>query len=228
MVCLKLLFEDNNINGDFMKKKTSRALTVILTCAVCLSVYMILGVLVLSPSLFEAKGKPEPVEDTRLSGDISILLSCEELSHYAALYADFDNNYISVSLFNNREIAENYGFEYDRYIDYSREAEVNLIGWLEGIVIDEKICYNDYNCELLSQGERVFGVRAVELSLSDPELRAAVAYNAIRGVLMQASSERDFIFLLGLCESDISYSDFYRFFPALSKLSDNITISIVG
>ena len=194
---------------------------------ICFSVYLLLGFAVLTPTLYEAGGAAEPVADKRYRGDTAILLCSDELSHYAALYADFENESLSLTLFESREAAEKHGFSYDRYINYTRSAQIDVIGWLGGIVIDNEICYNNKDYGLL-KGERLFGVRATTLSLHDSELRAAVAYSVCRDILSRDLTENDFIFLLSLCESDISYADFYQRFPALSSLKNNITVSIVG
>ena len=138
---------------------------------ICFSVYLLLGFAVLTPTLYEAGGAAEPVADKRYRGDTAILLCSDELSHYAALYADFENESLSLTLFESREAAEKHGFSYDRYINYTRSAQIDVIGWLGGIVIDNEICYNNKDYGLL-KGERLFGVRATTLSLHDSELRA--------------------------------------------------------
>lgn len=215
-------------SGDFMRKKSYTALLVLFSGICSFIIYMLIGITVLSPIGKSADAEPEPVEDTRKIGDFSVLLSCDELSNYAALYADLDNDYISLFLFSDKEEAKKFGFSYNREIQYKKQNLIDLIGWIEGIVIDENICYNNDNYDLLPQGERIFGNRAIDVLEASDELRAGVAYSALRGVLLKARDETDFIFLLGLCESDISFADMYRHFPFLSPLADKINVCIVG
>lgn len=193
----------------------------------CLALYLALGFAVLFPALEKADGGAPAVPDTRYTGDFSVLLSSDELSHYALLHADFENERLTLTLFESRDAAKNHGFSIDRTVNYTRSAQIDLIGWLGGIVIDNVFCYNNEDYGLL-KGERIFGVRATNLSAHDSELRAAVAYGVCRELLSREMTEKDFVFLLSLCESDISYADFYRRFPALASLKNNITVSIVG
>ena len=191
----------------------------------CFLIYMLIGVLFLYP-YSPAKNAPEPVVDERKSGSFCILLSCEETDDYAAFSVDYDQEQISLTLFDSKEKALFSGFDYDRRINYTRQSKIDLIGWLGGIVIDENICYNDDNCKLILGEERIFGVRADELSAECDNMRAAIAYKTVEALLRLAPDEEDFPFLFSLCDSDVSYADYCRHLPFIIRLSNRISVSM--
>ena len=209
-----------------MKIKTKNRLLALFAFLSCFILYMLLGLFVLRSRLFPAKVAPEPVEDMRGSGSFCLLFSCDELEQYASVKFDYDNERVDIKLFSQKSEALFQKEEYDRKINYTSQGKIDLIGWLGGIVIEENICYNDNNCELISGGERIFGVRAEELSLGCDTCRALIAKKIFAAILSLPLKEDDFPFLFGLCESDISYADYCRQLPFLEKLNDKITVSM--
>lgn len=197
------------------------------SAAICLVIYLAIGFVIIGLPREEKKVDDNiSVVDTR-GEDFSVLLVCDELSHYAALYAEPAENRLSLTLFSDRSTAENFGFRYDRTVEYDKKTKINLIGRLGGIVIGENICYNDDNCEHENDKQRVFGAAAIELSCESSEKRAAIAHELLFSLLDSSLSGEDFSYFLSLMETDISYSDCYRNYGVLQRLKYSITVQTV-
>ena len=197
------------------------------SASLCLVIYLAIGFAIIGLPREEKKVDDNiSVVDTR-GEDFSVLLCCDELSHYAALYAEPAENRLSLTLFSDRSTAENFGFRYDRTVEYDKKTKINLIGRLGGIVIGENICYNDDNCEHENDKQRVFGAAAIELSCESPEKRAAIAHELLFSLLESSLSGEDFSYFLSLVETDISYSDCYRSYGVLQRLKYSITVQTI-
>ncbi len=199
----------------------------LLSTAVCLVIYLAVGFAIIGLPREERQVDDNiSVVDTR-GEDFSVLFACDELSHYAALYAEPAENRLTLTLFSDRATAESFGFSYDRTLKYDKKTKINLIGRLGGIVIGENICYNGSNCEHENDKQRMFGAAAIELSCESPEKRADVAHELLFSLLECDLSGEDFSYFLSLAETDISYSDCYRNYGVLQRLKYSITVQTV-
>lgn len=209
-----------------MKRKQKNIAKVAFVTAAAFMIYAFTAFLFLQDTVIESDNTVSGVPDTRKSGDFCVLLECEELSHYCAVLVDFDNECITATLFDSKEQAVGYGYDYDRSIKYTKSAEIDIIGYLGGIVIELDSGYNGIiNEEIFQKGaQRIFGSRAIELSLQNRELRALVAYEVLCSICEYDLTEDDFSYIVSQCKTDISYADFCRHFEEMKKLSNNITV----
>lgn len=193
--------------------------------SVCLLIYLAVGFAVIYTPSQETEGNAGRVEDTR-GEDFTVLLCCDELSHYAALYAEPGENRLTLMLFDSKQTAENFGFKYDRRVNYTKLSEIDLIGRIGGIVIEEEICYNN-SYQQRSSGRRVLGAAAVDLSCGSDEMREVVAHEILFSFLECNLSSDDFSYLISQNDTDISYADCYRNYGVLQQLKYNITVQTV-
>ncbi len=226
MVCIFIGGAVKNKTGDKMKKKQKSMVQVLFATAAAFAVYLLTALLFLHDTAIESDTAVSGVQKNRKSGNFCVLLECEELSHYCAVSVDFDNGSISATLFDSREEALGYGYSYDRSIKYTKSDEIDIIGFLGGIVIELENGYNGTISEENFQkgAQRIFGSRAVELSCQNRELRALIAYEILCAVCEYDMTEDDFAYIVGQCKTDISYADFCRHFKDIQKLSNNITV----
>ena len=209
------------------RKRKRNFLYALLSTAVCLVIYLAIGFVIIGLPQEERRVDDNiSVVDER-GEDFSVLLACDELSHYAALYAEPAENRLTLTLFSSLATAEGFGFHYDRTVKYDKKTEINLIGRLGGIVIGENICYNDSNYEHEKDKQRLFGAAAIELSCESPEKRADIANELLFSLLECDLSGEDFSYFLSLAETDISYSDCYRNYAVLQRLKYSITVQTV-
>lgn len=189
----------------------------------CVAAYFLLGALLFPKEEKSVHGTASGVPYQKLSGEYIIFAACEELSEYSAVYIDFDMKSISVYLFPNRETAKSYGFSYNRYIEYTKQVQIEIIGRIGGIVIDKD---NWYNIEDKGR-ERIFGNRVAELSQQGIETRTAVAEGFIEALLSSSLRKTDFLYVAENCKTDISYADFYRYFDAACSFINDISVRVV-
>ena len=208
-----------------MKRRTKKNLIAVFSAFCCFTVYCLTAFLLLSRSVAKTDTPLENVPYKEVPEDFSLLLKCDELEQYCGLIFDIESNHLTAVLFDSLHDATSYGIKYDRTVNYGKEAEINIIGWLGGIVF---LAQNGYNGEKdflweFRDGTRIFGSKAISLAEND-QYRAVIAHAVFSAFFKRDLDKQDFNYILSLCDTDISYVDFCNYSEFLRQLGDNITI----
>ena len=205
-------------------KKLKKQLHIAFVTLSVFLIYCLTAFCILFPAAKPTDKVVSDVPYTSKTRDFCLLLASDELSQYCGIIFDFQESRATAVLFSTRDEAKNYGLDYKRTLEYDKKAEIDIIGRLGGIVIDEQSGYNEYSSfwELGSRS-RIFGSQAIELS-KEPELRAIIAHSLLTSLLKSDLNKSDFEFILSLCDTDISYADFCRAKDDISRIGDSIII----
>lgn len=209
----------------FLKKKTVKNLSAYFVAICSFLIYCFASLLILSGNAEKTDTTLENVPYKKAPDDVTVLLECEELSQYCGLIFDFEDNHLTAVLFDNKSSALLYGIEYKKIIKYQKISEMDLIGWLGGIVFSVKNGYNeekDFMWEFRS-GTRIFGSQALSLA-ENKNCRSIIAHAILSDLLTRDLKKQDFNYLLSLCQTNISYIDFCEYKDFIAKIGKNITI----
>ncbi len=165
----------------------------------------------------------EGVKYSKKTGNFTVFTECEELSYYSLLCFDFEQGAVNAVLFCDRRTALGYGVETDRYLRYTESDFSELVGSIGGIVIDEKICYNEKNMKRM----RIFGSSALTLFKAGQEKRSVITYEFLYAFFDGGLEDSVFYTLTEHCKTDISYADYCRYFQGERRLSENITVTVL-
>ncbi len=209
-----------------MRKKVSKNLSAVFVAFCCFVVYCLMAFLLLGNTAAETDSSLENVPYRDVPEDFSVLLECDELNQYCALIFDFENNHLTAVLFDNISDANGYGLEFKRTVKYEKKSEIDIIGWLGGIVFFAGNGYNGQKEFLweFRDGTRIFGSSAVKLA-QNQDYRAVIAHAVLSALLERKLDKQDFNYILSLCDTDISYADFCNFGKLIGNMSGNVTIT---
>ena len=208
-----------------MKRKNKRNLIAVFSAFCCFTIYCLTAFLLLSQDIAKTDTPLENIPYEEKPADFTLLLNCDELEQYCGLIFDIENNHLTAVLFNSYNEAAGYGIDYDRTVNYKKESEINLIGWLGGIVF---LAQNGYNGEKdflweFRDGTRIFGDKAVSLAKNE-QYRSVIAHAVLSELFKRETDKQDFNYILSLCDTDISYVDFCNYSKYLGRIGDNITV----
>ncbi len=189
----------------------------------CLILYLSIAFLMLGRENIASDSPLEGVPYEKEAEPFSILLCADDLGQYCSLTVYPADRSITATLFNSREDALFYEKDHTRYINYSKKTEIDIIGRIGGIVIEDG---NSYNKNSSTAGrQRIFGTAVLKLAESD-SFRIQVAREILCSLMETPLDETDFNLIFATTETDISYIDFCEYFPLLRECSENITVTM--